>query len=102
MGRVDTVRGLEEHKYLIGDRTILPCPFCGGDPYIDSCDRFIKIGCEPCGYYRYFPGLVQSDHTTNVVVGTSKQTGKPIEWYEKDAYELAIDAWNRRADDGTV
>lgn len=102
MGRVDTVKGLEEHKYLIGDRTMLPCPFCGVEPYIDSCDRIINIGCEQCGYHRYFPGLVQSDHVTNVVASKYKQTGEPFEWYEKDAYALAIDAWNRRADNGTV
>lgn len=24
------MKGLEEHKYLMGEKTLLPCPFCGG------------------------------------------------------------------------
>lgn len=77
-----------------------PCPFCGGEPYIDSCDRLIRICCEPCGYDRAFHGLVQSEIETPVVASYKKGTKEPLEWYDKDAYEKAVDAWNRRANDG--
>jgi hypothetical protein len=26
------MKGLEEHKYLLGGKTLLPCSFCGGEP----------------------------------------------------------------------
>ena len=92
------MKGLEEHKYLLGEKKLLPCPFCGGEPYIDSCDRIINIGCEPCKYHRYFHGLVQSDEVTAVVASRGSKTGEPLEWYDKDAYQKAIDGWNRRAE----
>lgn len=76
-----------------------PCPFCGGKPYIDSCDRLINIGCKPCGYTRYFYGLVQSDHKTDVVVSYNQNTNEPLEWYDPNAYKHACEEWNRRADD---
>lgn len=91
------MKGLEEHKYLLGDRTLLPCPFCGSEPDIDSCDRIINIGCKPCGYHRYFHGLVQSEKKTDVIASRDSKTGEPLEWYDKDAYEWAADRWNRRA-----
>ena len=92
------MKGLDEHKYLLGESKLLPCPFCGGEPYIDSCDRLIRIGCEPCGYFRGFHGLCQSEFVTPVVSATDKNTGEPIEWYDKDAYQRAAEAWNRRAE----
>ena len=95
------MKGLEAHKYLLGDATLLSCPFCGGEPYIDSCDRIINIGCEPCGYKRYFHGLVQSDIETGVVASISSNTGEPLEWYDRDAYQKAVDGWNRRYKGGT-
>ncbi len=91
------MKGLEAHKYLLGDKRLLPCPFCGGAVYIDSCDRIIDIGCEPCGYHRAFHGFVQSEFETAVVASYKKGTKEPLEWYDKDAYEKAADAWNSRA-----
>lgn len=91
------MKGLEEHKYLLGKSKLLPCPFCGGSPYIDSCDRIINIGCSACGYHRYFHGLVQNDYETAVVASYKKGTKEPLEWYDKDAYQKAADAWNVRA-----
>ena len=40
-----------------------PCPFCGGPPYEESCDRLIIIGCEECDYHMSFPGLVGTKKT---------------------------------------
>ena len=91
------MKGWEEHKYLLDGRMLLPCPFCGAEPYIDSCDRLINIGCEPCKFHLYFHGLVQSEIETGVVASRSSKTGEPLEWYDKDAYQKAVDGWNRRA-----
>ena len=73
-----------------------PCPFCGSEPYMDSCDRFITLGCFGCGYGRTFHGLVQDEIITDVVASIDTKTKAPIEWYDKDAYERAAVAWNRR------
>lgn len=90
------MKGLEEHKYLMKGNELLKCPFCGGEPYIVSCDRIISIGCERCKFHRPFHGLAQSDEVTDVVITRDRKTGEPIEWYDKDAFQKAIDGWNRR------
>lgn len=82
------------HQYLCGE--LKPCPFCGEMPYIESCDRIIVIGCEPCHYHMQFHGLVQSDFETKVIVSKYKDTGEAYEWYDKDAYETAVGRWNMR------
>lgn len=82
------------------DNPLKPCPFCGAEPYMDSCDRVITLGCFGCGYRRSFHGLVQSEFETPVVASYLKGTKKPLEWYDKDAYERATEAWNRRWSDG--
>lgn len=84
-----------DHKYLLKGE-LLPCPFCGDRPYIDSSNVLIEIGCERCGYHRAFNGLIQSDFKTDVVIGTRKDTGEPYAWYDKDAYEKARAGWNTR------
>ena len=75
-----------------------PCPFCGGEAYVTSCDRIINIGCKPCGYHRYFHGLVQSEINTGVPIVYTGGVKSDSEWYDKDAHEKAIEAWNRRAE----
>ena len=80
------------------EHQLLPCPFCGGEVSMDSCDRIISFICEPCGYRRSFHGLVQSEFETPVVASYIKGTKTPLEWYDKDAYERAAEAWNKRAD----
>lgn len=77
------------HQYLLHGE-LKPCPFCGDMPYIESCDRIINIGCEPCNYHRYFHGLVQSEFETEV------EASPYGEWYDKEAYETAAAKWNRR------
>lgn len=90
------MKGLEEHKYLLEGRTLLGCPFCGGEPFIDSCDSLINIGCEHCKFHLYFHGFVQSEIETKVVASRSSNTGEPLERYDKDAYQKAVIGWNRR------
>lgn len=87
----------ESHKLLFGEDTRLkPCPFCGAEPYVDSCDRIIDIGCDKCGYHRHFHGLVQDEIETDVVVSRYKDSRKAYEWYDKDAYQKAAAGWNER------
>lgn len=92
------MKGLDAHKYLITE-TLKPCPFCGSEPYIDSYDRLIGISCKSCGYTRYFYGLIQTDHKTDVVASYYKNTNEPFEWYDPNAYKHACEEWNRRAYD---
>ena len=89
----------ESHKLLFGEENRLkPCPFCGAEPYVESCDRLIDIGCEACGYHLHFHGLVQSEFVTPVIV-SRYNGGLPAEWYDPDAYEKAAAGWNRRVKD---
>lgn len=77
------------HQFILKGE-LKPCPFCGEMPYIESCDRLIAIGCEPCNYHMAFHGLVQSELETEV------STSPYGEWYDKDAYKRAGEKWNRR------
>ena len=69
------------------------CPFCGGEPVKESCDRIISIGCKKCRYYRSFWGVI-TPIKHDVIV--SKHDGK-VEYYNPNAHEEADEAWNRRA-----
>ena len=90
-------RKWEDYKLMFEDIPLKPCPFCGAEPYIESCDRIIDIGCEACGYHLHFHGLVQSEIETGVVVSRYKDSGKAYEWYDRDAFAKAAEGWNRRA-----
>ena len=48
-----------------------PCPFCGGKPYQNECDREYKIVCDKC--------RVRTDTYS--------------------LSRLAVEAWNRRVND---
>ena len=87
----------QDYKWAFEDIALKPCPFCGKEPYVESCDRLIDIGCEECGYHLNFHGLVQSEVETPVVV-SRWHGGLPAEWYDKDAYKKAAAAWNRRVE----
>lgn len=81
------------------------CPFCGGIPIFDPCDRLITIKCDPCGYRRSFPGLLQRTPSNVPILTYRGADGQPYdipleectEWYHADAHEKAIAAWNIRA-----
>lgn len=76
-----------------------PCPFCGSEPYEDSCDRLITIGCKKCGYHMSFHGVVQSEIVTDVPIIYKGGKVSDYEWYDKDAHTKANNAWNRRVKD---
>ena len=76
-----------------------PCPFCGGNPYYESYDRLIIIGCHTCGYSRGFHGYVQSEQDTGVPIIYQGGKISDYEWYDKAAHEKATEAWNRRVKD---
>ena len=77
-----------------------PCPFCGGEPFKDSCDRLIRIGCKVCNYNRAFHGLVQSEIDTGIPIRYADGKTSTDEWYDQHAHERAAEAWNRRMKDG--
>lgn len=83
----------------MGDVNLKPCPFCGGEAKIWSCDRLILIGCATCNYERSFHGLVQSEIETAVPIRYDDGTVSDHEWYDSQAHEKAVEAWNRRAAD---
>lgn len=76
-----------------------PCPFCGGEAYEWCCDRVINIGCKACRYHLNYHGLVQSKINTGVPIIYEGGKASDHEWYDKDAYKKAVEAWNRRAKD---
>lgn len=80
------------------DNDLKPCPFCGSLPKWWSCDRLIQITCEKCKYTRSFPGIVGTKKTKVPIVYTDGKVSE-TEFYNQFAYEEAIAAWNRRAND---
>jgi len=66
-----------------------PCPFCGGEAFIDACDRLINTGCSACKYSIYRRGVVTPEVTPIRLSET--------EYLDADARDKAIDAWNTRA-----
>ena len=79
-----------------------PCPFCGEEAYIWSCDRLINIGCKKCDYHRAFHGLIQSEINTGIPIHYKGGKISTTEWYDKDANEKAIEAWNKRSSEQDV
>ena len=74
-----------------------PCPFCGKPPFENYYDRLIVSGCKSCGYQRAFDGLLSTKPSKVVASPVGAET---VEYYHADAHEKAIEAWNRRADNG--
>lgn len=78
------------------------CPFCGGEASA-SCERKVKllyavsmpifaiecrVGCEKCGiYFRQNSVISRAEYIAPVT--------------NRDRYEEAVEAWNRRADNGS-
>lgn len=72
-----------------------PCPFCGNEVTENSVDRIITIKCPKCNFERSFPGLI-SNKKTDVPVKYSDGTVSDYEFYNKNAYKEAEEAWNLR------
>lgn len=83
---------------------LLPCPFCGGDFVDKSYDRGTTFKCEPCGYDRHFPGLLQMK-VSEVPIPYVDKEGKRVdpkdvkfqEYYHQFAKRDAIIEMNKRA-----
>ena len=74
-----------------------PCPFCGGKPDVFRSDRLFTIGCKRCGIEMGFPGWLQTKPKGDPV---SAEGSAVKEYYHGEAWDNAVDAWNRRdADD---
>lgn len=73
------------------------CPFCGGKPTVVKYDRGISIGCIRCKYQRLFDGVLSTEPSP-ILASAPESSVK--EYYHADAGERAIEAWNRRADNG--
>lgn len=65
-----------------------PCPFCGGVPYVESCDRLIQIGCNVCKFTIYDYGLITPIMTPVKVNST--------EFFNYKAHKEIEKRWNRR------
>lgn len=74
-----------------------PCPFCGGKPTVVKYDRGISIGCIRCKYQRLFDGVLSTEPSP-ILASAPESFVK--EYYHADAGERAIEAWNRRVDNG--
>ena len=66
-----------------------PCPFCGyADISVTVNTRCVKLWCPMCG--------------VRMTRGGKKESYSSIGMCRKYVMPIAIDAWNRRADDGMV
>lgn len=75
--------------------TLKPCPFCGNEPEVFSCDRLIQIGCNKCKYERSFDGVI-GNKITKVPVRYADGTISTTEFYNKNAHKEAERLWNMR------
>jgi Lar family restriction alleviation protein len=76
-----------------------PCPFCGGESAVAFAspwfmlkrlhNRYVFAGCRKCG-------------CTTQLYNANNHTRSPIlnDVHTQQAKERAIEAWNRRAEDG--
>lgn len=86
------------------ENPLLPCPFCGSDAVMRSCDRLITVGCEECNFAMSFDGLLQMKDNGKPIPYSDGKGGrlppekvKCQEYYHKDAHDDAAKFWNRRA-----
>ena len=77
------------------DRELKPCPFCGGEAELKKgkiyLDEAVQVYCKKC-----------SVHTQKEPINHLLYTnGEVLFVTEAMAIEMAINAWNRRANDET-
>jgi len=80
-----------------------PCPFCGEHFTDKSYDRGTMFECQPCGYSRSFPGLLQLKKSLVKVPYVDKKGNdipesevKNQEYYHQYATLFAIREMNHR------
>ena len=70
-----------------------PCPFCGGKPYLETHHRaFIKAKTTRVAFVRCRECESRTQRFELTDIGRTS--------YSEEANKKAIEAWNRRADDG--
>lgn len=83
----------EAAKRLTEKGVLLPCPWCGILPHVETYDRLIVYECE-CGERRSFPGILQRKESP-VLASAPESAVK--EYYHRNADIDARLAWNTRA-----
>ena len=70
-----------------------PCPFCGGKPYLETRHRaFIKAQTTRVAFVRCTECEARTQRFELQAFGHTS--------YSEEANKKAIEAWNRRAEDG--
>ena len=83
----------EAAKRLTEAGVLVPCPWCGEIPNVESYDRLIAYECK-CGERRTYPGILQTKESP-VLASAPESAIK--EYYHRDADIEARLAWNTRA-----
>ena len=83
----------EAAKRLTDGGVLLPCPWRGILPHVETYDRLIVYECE-CGERRSFPGILQRKESP-VLASAPESAVK--EYYHINADIDARLAWNTRA-----
>lgn len=91
---------------MMKDKTLKPCPFCGGKATIVCCDDEGNIHDDD---YENDPwnGLwyqIRHSHEENegCPIARYAESSTAIGTYTYDTREEAVDAWNRRTNDGKL
>ena len=83
----------EAAKRLTDAGVLVPCPWCGILPHVETYDRLIVYECE-CGERRSFPGTLQRKESP-VLASAPESAVK--EYYHRNADIEARLSWNTRA-----
>lgn len=73
-----------------------PCPFCGGKAKVDKVHPSFML--KKLHYLYFAAGCTKCNVTTPLF--RTKKSGSPLmnEYYDEEAKQKAIEAWNKRVD----